>query len=375
MCQFENIIISQYFQLNGISYGQEELKTFCRQKLLLPGIPAWEKEVYRFLSDWLNPEDTVTVNTSGSTGPARQMKIRKQFLVNSAAMTIEYLQLKPGINALLCLGANYIAGKMMIVRALTGGFNLILSPPEGNPLINIQDNIGFTAMVPLQLYNILKNKESITLLTKVNKLIIGGTAIPPSLEQRLSGFPNEIYATYGMTETVSHIAMRRVNGRKASQYYELLPQLSAWADENDCLIINAPKLSDKVIYSTDIVRFSDKNHFEVLGRLDHIINSGGIKLVPEEIERKIQQLFSGRFIFSSLPDEKYGEKLILIIENPGQNKIDKEILILQLGKLLKSHEIPKEIYFLQHFPETVNTKISRAKIREHVMKAQYLSEE
>ncbi len=313
-------------------------------------------ETWHFILEWFNDKDTVLLKTSGSTGAPHTIEVKKQYMRNSAQMTVDFLNLKEKDTALLCLSPSYIAGKMMIVRALECGLDLLFAVPSGNPLKAITETIHFAAMVPLQVENVLSDNPSD--LHKIEQLILGGAPLNPVLEERLFDFPNVIWQTYGMTETVSHIAMRMVNGKAVSNAYSPMSGVCLSLDDRGCLQIVAPRLAEAKIVTNDLVNLHDDGRFEFLGRYDHVINSGGLKISPEVVERKIDFLFSARFFISSLPDVRLGQKVILLIE--GHEK-DYDVLSLmsQMKSVLSSYECPKDIYFLPVFDETASGKVKR----------------
>lgn len=312
--------------------------------------------VWGFIDEWLNDSRTVNLQTSGSTGAPKQITMEKKYMRQSARMTLDFLALSPNDTALCCLSASYIAGKMMIVRALEGGLNLLLSEPNGNPLKEISTPIDFAAMVPMQVENVLKDKPKD--LNKVKHLILGGAPVSPALEKQLQDFKTAIWHTYGMTETVSHIAMRRLNGAGQTSYYSAMANVKLSLDERQCLQIEAPHLTAEKVVTNDIVELDDKGNFRFLGRYDNVINSGGVKISPELLEQKIAHLIPCRFLISSVPDERLGQRVVLVLE--GDDKMmDGEALLGELRKKLSTYETPKELVFIEQFQETGSGKIKR----------------
>jgi O-succinylbenzoic acid--CoA ligase len=342
--------------LNGSWYSTQNLLKFCHEKLNDPQCSDWERKIFEFIVEWHNEKDFIEVQTSGSTGQPKLLKIRKKFVSNSARMTLEFLDLKPGNTSLLCLPANYIAGKMMIVRAILGNLHLTIVEPKGNLTEDISGGIDFAAMIPLQVQKLLESPDGKSKVELIQKLIIGGAPIPYVLEENLRKLNNNIYSTYGMTETISHIAMRRLDGPGFSRYYKLLPNISIEQDVHDCLIINAPYLSENPVNTKDVVQISQHNEFEVLGRLDNMIISGGIKYFPEIIEKKLANAFSDRFLISSRPDAKLGEKIILILETGNPEKYTKAYLSGIYSQTLTAFESPKEVFILEKFQDTGTSK-------------------
>ena len=348
--------------LDNTYYDRPTLIRLARKKETDPQAPEWEKALWTFLSAWMNDRPDVAVRTSGSTGTPKTLLIRKDLFLNSAAMTLDFLKVHPGEKALLCLSANYIAGKMMIVRAMSGRLKLTAVSPQVEAILSHDDSVDFSAMVPLQARAILNRTDGRSRIERIGKLLLGGAPITPDLEKQLAPLGNQIYATYGMTETVSHIALRRLNGPDRSPYYRVFPGVSISTDGNGCLMIDAPALADHPIRTTDIVRMVGQTEFEIIGRYDNIVNSGGIKYSPEVIEQKLADVISDRFIISSMPDPKLGEKLILIIEAVNRHQYDWNRLKALLQERLSPYECPKRAFFLEKFPTAGNDKLSRREI-------------
>ncbi len=355
--------IHEDFTINGKTVDVDRLKRMS-QNLIKTG-EVYEQEVGHFLLEWLNDKDYIVVKTSGSTGKPKKIKVYKAHMVNSAKATGKFFKVEERTTALLCLSANYIAGKMMLVRALVLGWKIDILPPRTNPLDNVYKQYDFCAMVPLQLDN------SLNRLHLIKKLIVGGGTISEHLKTLIQGVKTKIFETYGMTETVSHIAARRVNSKKREKksiYFKALPNITLGVDDRNCLVIKAPLLNKETIITNDVVELETYKRFLWKGRYDNVINSGGIKLYPEQIETKLQLLIGHRFFIASIPDDALGDKVILIVER-DYDKIAK--LALQNGlqnlKNLTKYEVPKDIYFLPQFIETDNGKVQRIKTLELVV--------
>jgi len=359
--------MTEGLHLNDRFYDRKTLVLLTQEKSREQNLPDFERSFWAFIADWFRNDSHLILQTSGSTGLPKNFPVRKEFLVNSALMTCRFLDVHPGDTALLCLSPSYIAGKMMIVRALINNLKLWTVPPQVSEIMNFPQRTNFSAMVPLQVQSILDEKEGEKTISRIDKLLIGGAPITSDLEEKLLALNNEIYATYGMTETVSHIALRRINGAKRSSSYRTLPGVRIDLDGENRLIIYAPHLSEEPVYTNDLVRITGENEFEIVGRYDYVINSGGIKFSPEKIEEKISSLFSERFIVSSLPDLRLGERLILIIETTEQEKYAIPELESLLKTVLHNYERPKEIFFLETFPTLSSGKLSRKLIREKIL--------
>jgi len=316
----------------------------------------WEKEIFNFLQEYNNDFPEITVQTSGSTGVPKRIKIQKKFMKNSARMTADYFNLQRGQTALLCLPVEYIAGKMMLVRALELGLKLICVKPSSQPLESLITPIDFCAMTPMQV------SRSIGQLSKVKQLIIGGAAVSSRLQKSLEKIKTQCFATYGMTETVTHIALKALNGSSKSSHYKILNGIKITQDNRNCLVIDCPQLSNERIITNDSVKLYGKNQFQFLGRYDHVINSGGIKIYPEKVEEKLSSLISCRFFTSAITDELLGEKVVLIIESK------KPLPPINFEKHLNSFEIPKKIFYTASFIETHSGKVNRKETLACVLK-------
>lgn len=345
------------YTINHIEYTYTELMLQCK-KASASNLPNWEKEVWAFIQEWFNDEAVILLQTSGSTGVPKSISIEKKYLSNSANMTLDFLELKKGDVALLCLSASYIAGKMMIVRAIEGELNLLLSEAVSNPLKGRSEKINFAAMVPLQVEKVLE-EEGVDALQTIDQLIIGGAAVSDSLAHKLLSLTNAVWATYGMTETVSHVAMKRLSGITASDDFMPMVGVTFSKDNRGCLQIEAPHLCSDTVVTNDLISLDEKQHFSFVGRYDNIINSGGVKIVPETVEKKIALLFKERYIISSLPDDRLGQKLVLYVETQDSECYEWPILQQQLADLLPPFERPKALICITHFKETKTGKVKR----------------
>ena len=269
-----------------------------------------------FLEEWNNPSLYVHVQTSGSTGAPKPMLVEKQRMLNSARITCDFLGLHEGDTALLCMSLDYIAGKMMVVRSIERGLKLITVPPSGHPLSplsTLHSPLDFAAMVPMQVYNSLQVPEECERLKQIRHLIIGGGAIDDVLAAALKTFPNHVWSTYGMTETLSHIALRRLNGPDASEYYTPFPSVKVSLNEEGCLVIDAPLVCPERLVTNDIAELS-AGRFRILGRKDNVICSGGIKIQIEMVERQLRPHLQTPFLITKRPDAKFGEAVVLLTE-------------------------------------------------------------
>lgn len=316
-----------------------------------------------FLSEWFNESPVMTVQTSGSTGTSKSIVVRKEKMIQSAQLTCSFLNLNKGERALLCLPLQYIAGQMMVVRTLTAGLDLIIRDPSGNPLSDVKTPLRFAAMTPMQVYNSLQIPEEKERLMRIEILLIGGGAIDPELSRTLQTFPNAVYSSYGMTETLSHIALRRLNGTDASDYYTPFPSVKLSLSAEKTLIIEACQVADAIIYTNDIAELLPDGRFRILGRKDNIINSGGIKIQAEEIEETLRSVIPGNFAITSVPHPKFGEAVVLLVSR-GQTITEE-----QLNTLLPAFQRPKYIMETETIPLTPTGKIDRMACRELAMRS------
>jgi O-succinylbenzoic acid--CoA ligase len=319
-----------------------------------------------FFSEWNNDSDRVLVHTSGSTGKPKPMMVEKKRMLNSARITCDFLGLKPGDSALLCMSLDYIAGKMVVVRSIERHLHLISVSPSGHPLKDINEEITFAAMVPMQVYNTLQVPEERERLTHIRHLIIGGGAIDASLEKELQALPGNIaiWSTYGMTETLSHIALRRINGAEASEWYQSFDSVKISQTEEGCLVIDAPLVCAETLVTNDIVEIEsyiynkvEKLRFRIKGRKDNVICSGGIKIQIEEVEALLKPHLEKPFMLAKKKDEKFGEIAVILSEDKGIKKVEATI-----RRLLSDHKywIPREFLHVEHLPLTETGKPKRS---------------
>lgn len=342
------------FQFN--KHTPNEWLNIAHEKLAASETLDWEKPLWQFIADWYSDSPSIIVHTSGSTGKPKAIELSKDMMRVSARKTLQALHLKPNDTALLCLSANYIAGKMMLVRAILGDLQLYAIEPSSQPLNDFPETIDFAAMVPMQVFEQLKVKDS---LNCVKKLLIGGGAVSADLSQQLQACSCAAYESYGMTETVSHIALRRINGSEAQTGFRCMPTVSVALDERGCLQITAPDLLPAPLQTNDCAEILPSGEFRILGRIDNVINSGGIKIQPEEIERLIASFFTKPFAVSSIPDEKLGEKLVLVAEE----HISPELLQTINQSLPAYHKLHQAIQ-MPSLPLTGNGKLDRVVLKE-----------
>jgi len=353
--------IHKDFKLNNTSFETSDE--------VLAYTAKYSDKIHHFLKDWFSDNEYIIVSTSGSTGAPKAIKLEKRQLQNSAIATGNFFKLKEKTSALLCLPTTYIAGKMMLVRAITLGWHLDAVAADSKPLKEHFTSYDFAAMIPLQVEN------SIAKLYQIKKLIIGGGVVSSNLQKKLQDLSTEVFATYGMTETITHIAVKKLNNFVSlsgaaikqflqKEFYEILPNTTIYKDERNCLVIQNKMISDSIIFTNDVVALISDTQFEWLGRFDNVINSGGIKLHPEKIEMELSKIIVQRFFVAGIKDEKLGEKLVLLIESAEDKpvKLQNQLIgEMKNSKLFSKFEIPKEIYFVGRFVETDTKKIQRKK--------------
>jgi len=310
-------------------------------------------DLEEFLAEWHSESPTVLVHTSGSTGKPKPMYVEKRRMEASARITCQFLGLKPGDTALLCMSLDYIAGKMMVVRAQTWGLRLLSVAPSGHPLDTVAEPVDFAAMVPMQVFNSLQVPEEREKLKQIKHLIIGGGAIDEALAKELVGFPNNVWSTYGMTETLSHIALRRLNGLDASDWYTPFEGVTLSQIDEGCLVIDAPAVHDGPLVTNDIVELSEKG-FRILGRKDNVICSGGIKIQIEEVERLLKPHLSAPFMITKRADRKFGEQVVLLTESMDMDAV-KDIC----QQVLPKYWQPRSYAHIDTLPMTETGKPAR----------------
>ena len=314
-----------------------------------------------FLKEWNSDSPYVRVQTSGSTGEPKAMLVEKRRMLASARRTNDFLGLQKDDTALLCMSVDYIAGKMMVVRALERSLKLVTVEPSGHPLaaanskfFPLNSKIDFAAMVPMQVYNSLQVPEECERLKQIKHLIIGGGAIDEALAEELRTFPNNVWSTYGMTETLSHIALRRLSGPEASEWYTPFPKVNVSLNEEGCLVIDAPEVCEQRLVTHDIAELATNNQsFKILGRKDNVICSGGIKIQAEEVERLLRPHLHEAYLISKRPDQKFGEVVVLLTEG------DVETARTVCEAVLPKYQRPKAYVHVSEIPLTETKKPAR----------------
>ncbi|MGI6243476.1 MAG: AMP-binding protein [Prevotella sp.] len=319
-----------------------------------------------FLKEWKNEEKSLTVHTSGSTDKPKAMLVEKERMLNSAKMTCDFLGLTAKDTALLCMNLDYIGAKMMVVRSLERGMQLVTVPPSGHPYVDLpaeyreHGRITFAAMVPLQVYNALQVPEEADWLRSIDHLIIGGGAIDERMARQLRTFPNHVWSTYGMTETLSHIALRRLNGPDASDWYRPFDTVKVSVNTEGCLVIDAPLVHDGLLVTNDRVELLPNKGFRILGRKDNVIVSGGIKIQIEEVEKMLRPFMEKPFLITKAPSEKFGEKMVMLTEETDMAQVS-EVCMNALPK----YWVPREYVHVSKIPLTETGKPARWQFKIH----------
>lgn len=333
-----------------------------------------------FLQEWNSPSETLLVHTSGSTGKPKPMWVEKQRMLNSAHITCDFLGLRPGDSALLCMSLDYIAGKMMVVRSIERKLRLFSVKPSGHPLSDeslakmVEMDFDFVAMVPMQIYNTLQVPQERERLSRIKHLIIGGGAIDDALAEELRSLPGAVWSTYGMTETLSHIALRRLNGEEASEWYQPFDSVGVSLNSDGCLVIDAPLVCSEPLVTNDIAEIKQQetsSHssdassslktssphvlFRIKGRKDNVICSGGIKIQIEEVENLLRQHLDAPFLLAKKKDEKFGEIAVLVTESG-----DLEGVEAICRQVLPKYWVPRQYLHFDQLPMTETGKPKRA---------------
>lgn len=360
--------------LNGKKFYYDEIAAYSfRNSIPLNG---YEATTLEFCRNWLNGVQEVAINTSGSTGAPKLVTLTRRQLEMSAKYTLQALDLRANDRALVCLNTEYIGGLMMLVRGFVGNLHLTIVEPIGNPFQYLSPpapaNFEFGSFVPLQLQAILtESPEKITLLHQMKGILVGGAPIHPELEQQLQTIGAPVYHTYGMTETASHIALKRLNGEKPDQYFRAWPAVQLGQDERGCLTIKGEVTNQQVIITNDLVDLVSAHEFAWRGRVDHTINSGGVKVQPEKVEVALAQALilqnlARRCFIAAQPDAKLGQQVIAVIEGEKLSADEEATIQQTLQALLTKYERPKEIKYTPAFSVTASGKIDKIATLEKI---------
>jgi O-succinylbenzoic acid--CoA ligase len=345
------------YRIEGIAYSQEELMVHCHQIIHQPGVPDWQRKVFTFIRQFLDgTTGPVRQRSSGTTGDPKWFELERESMVSSARRTLAYFGLQPGDTALLCLPVDYIAGKMMVVRALAGGLDLVPVKPSGRPLEGISGEFSFAAMVPLQLHESLKAGDD---LSAIRQLLVGGGEMNPSDISALSDMTRpEVYESFAMTETYTHFALKRINGPAPEKDFRLLEGVEVGLDQRGCLVVRVEGVTGGPVVTNDLAEIHPPESFRWLGRIDNVINTGGIKVAPEILEERIGKLLRADCLVIPQPDEKLGQKLVLLVEWP-EGAAPLESWSGLLRRELAPHEVPKLLVPVGKIPRNASYKPDR----------------
>ena len=320
-------------------------------------------EIKNFLKEWWDGSECIQVQTSGSTGTPKTYFAEKKRMLASAKMTCDFFNLNEGDSILLCMPVKFIGAKMILVRALQRGLRVIAVRPSMHPLADIEEMPCFAAMTPAQALSSLKyHDQEANKFKSIRNVVIGGAAVTGSLLDEIRKMPNNVWATYGMTETLSHIALRKLNGDDASERYYPLNGISIELAENETLIISAPDICQEAIHTNDMALIHSDGGFEIIGRIDNVINTGGIKINAEKIEEFLASILPMPFAITSIPDDLYGEIIVLVTTNCD---LDKDWITICHDALPK-YWTPKRHFKLDSIPLTESGKIDRHELKRIV---------
>ena len=306
--------------------------------------------VEQFVAEWLNEMPFVEAHTSGSTGKPKRITLLKSDMIASAKATCEYFNITDNSLLVCPLSPSYIAGKMMIVRSIVSGAELLMPTPSNRPEISTDSRISLLAVVPSQIDGIMAYCD------RVDNLLIGGASVSEIMENRLRTLDCESYVSYGMTETCSHVALRRIKDN--DRLYRAMPGVTFDIDDRECLVINAPHLSIGMVVTNDIVKLHNSTSFEWLGRIDNVINTGGMKVLAEDVERRLSTLLDMPFYIAGEEDPKWGTRVTLHIEKE-RTEADAQKIDDLCRETLRPHERPKKIYFHAALNRTSSGKLKR----------------
>ena len=344
-------LLHKEFKWDGVSFETAED--------LIGFVDANFPELETFIREWFGKKGKIHAMTSGSTGPPKTVELDRKHMINSATATGKYFGLGPGSRALLCLPLGFIAGRMMLVRAMILGWQLDAIQPQSDLTLPAHKTYDFAAMVPMQLFQAWDRIENIV------TLIVGGAAVPTSLINKIKGVKTKIFATYGMTETITHVALRPLNAAagfsEKNDVFTALPGVRFAIDERQCLLIDAPGISFVKVITNDIVSLITDRTFQWIARADHVINSGGVKLVPELIEKKYENLIIHNFFMHGIPDKVLGQKLVLIVQSDQPfDALERFENYQRLNpEAISKFELPKKVFFTKKFVLTETGKTNR----------------
>jgi len=354
--------------IDGRSFSREELMAFCHMKIHDCENPDWYRKVFQFIKLFLDTESGIILQrSSGTTGDPKEFELQRQAMEASAIKTLRFFKLKPGDRVLLGLPVDYIAGKMMVVRALVGGLDLVLTEPSSMPLKSVEGSFSFVPMVPLQVVESLKVGDD---LSRTGALLIGGGELPASLKTSLTELSApEVYESFGMTETYTHFGLKRINGPEHESSFRLLEGALISRDSRGCMVVELQGVTKGPVISNDLVEIGlGGDRFTWLGRYDNVIKTGGIKVIPEILEERIGKLLGTSVLILPVEDAKLGQKMVLLVEgilseDPKSTKKTMELWKSKLGTILSPHELPRHFVQVPQIPRNTSFKPDRKAAR------------
>ena len=318
-----------------------------------------------FENIWRDSDGYVTCHTSGSTGEPKEIRLSKAFMRESARRTNEFFGIGNGSRLHTCLDFKYIASMMMAVRADEASCLLTSEEPSSHPLGGIVEDeaVDLLSVVPAQMEWIL---DSTTRWRGIRNILVGGSAIPSIIRKRIALSGYNVWESYGMTETASHIALRKVGTEETP--FRTLEGIDVAVNGEGCLVVAMP--GGLKLTTTDIAEITAPNEFTIKGRADHAVISGGIKIHPEELERCLGPFIAFDYCLSSVPDDKWGEKLVMVVESPGEEieegllRAAVEVRLRQYRKRLElGVKSPKDVVIVPRLPRTAKGKVDRTALR------------
>jgi O-succinylbenzoic acid--CoA ligase len=320
----------------------------------------WAIALRDTLRELCSGDGSMVVHTSGTTGPSRHFRAPTHDLLASARLTERTFGLKAGDRVLMCLPCTFIAGKMMLVRAFVTGLDLRIVEPTGNALdgIRAKERFSFAAMVPFQLHTAWSSDPR-ALDRHFERVLLGGGPVSDALLDELQELRARVQLSYGSTETLTHVAVRDLNGPQRAAHFTALDDITFTLDARECLVVRTPHLSVKEHVTNDLVELIDATRFRWLGRADHVILSGGLKIHPERLEARTAAILPHPHFFTATPNERLGQAVMLIVESDRPTaEVVAEVSSL-LKNVLDEHELPRRIQVVKHIPRTPSGKIIR----------------
>ncbi len=303
---------------------------------------------------------SLEVKTSGTTGIPKTMRIGREDLVQSARLTAETFGLQENDRVLHCVPSNFIAGKMMLVRAMALGLDMHIMNPRGSVLgnLNTEDRFRFAAMIPVQLHRAIQEERE-RVERQFEMILLGGGPVSMALAEDVRELNVQVFQGYGSTETVTHVAMRRLNGPTRSDRYHAIGKVHFGQDDRGCLIVYTPHLSTRAHITNDLVDLVDEHTFRWRGRFDNVILTGGKKVFPEQLEERTGGLLPYPHFFMPIPDDRLGQAIALVIETQEEDPNVVNEVIEILTRVLDPHEMPRRISATRMIQRTKTGKMIR----------------